>query len=50
MRSLLFQVDPLDLPVLALASLSVFVLAVLASLIPARQAALNQPMEFLRME
>ena len=50
MRSLLFQVDPLDMPVLALASLSVCVLAVLASMIPARQAASNQPMEILRME
>jgi predicted permease len=50
MRSLLFQVDPLDMPVLALASLSVFVLAVLASMIPARQAASSQPMEVLRVE
>jgi predicted permease len=50
MRSLLFQIDPLDMPVLALASLSVFVLAVLASIIPARQAASNQPMEILRRE
>jgi predicted permease len=50
MRSLLFQVDPLDMPVLTLASLSVFVLAILASLIPARQAASTQPMEILRME
>ena len=50
MRSLLFNVDPLDPPVLALAAMSVFVLAVFASLIPARQAASNEPMKILRME
>ncbi len=50
MRSLLFQVDPLDPPVFFLAAVSVFVLALLASLIPARQASLNEPMEILRME
>jgi predicted permease len=50
MRSLLFQVDPLDPPVLVLAAVSVLVLTVLACLIPARQAASNEPMEILRME
>lgn len=50
MRSLLFQVDPLDPLVLALAAVSVLVLAVSASLIPACQAALSEPMEILRME
>jgi len=49
-RSLLFHVDPLDPPVLVLAAMSVFALALLASLIPARQAASHQPMEILRME
>jgi predicted permease len=50
MRSLLFQVDPLDPPVLVLAAVSVLVLTVLVCLIPARQAASNEPMEILRME
>ena len=50
MRSLLFQVDPLNPPVLALAAVSVLVLTVSASLIPARQAASNEPMEILRTE
>lgn len=50
MRSLLFQVDPLDPPVLSLAAVSVLALTVLASLLPARQAASHEPMKILRME
>ena len=50
MRSLLFQVDPLDPFVLVLAALSIFVLALAASLIPARRAASIEPMQALRAE
>jgi predicted permease len=50
MRSLLFQVDPVDPAVLALAALSIFMLAVAASYIPARRAASIEPMQALRTE
>ncbi len=50
LRSLLFQVDPLDPAVLALAAISIFVLALAASLIPARRAASIEPMQALRAE
>jgi len=50
LRSLLFHVDPLDPIVLVLAAVSIFALALLASLIPARRAAAVEPMQALRME
>jgi ABC-type lipoprotein release transport system permease subunit len=48
LRSLLFHVDPLDPMVLA--AVSIFALALLASVIPARRAAAVEPMQALRME
>ena len=50
LRSLLFQVDPLDPVVLVLAVVSIFGLALLASVLPARRAAAVEPMQALRME
>jgi ABC-type antimicrobial peptide transport system permease subunit len=50
LRSLLFQVDPLDPIVLVLAAVSIFALALLASVIPAHRAASVEPMQALRME
>ena len=50
LRSFLFQVDPLDTTVIALAAISIFVLALAASVIPARRAASVDPMLALRME
>ena len=50
LRSLLFQVDPLDPAVLVLAAISIFGLALLASVLPARRAAAVDPMQALRME
>jgi putative ABC transport system permease protein len=50
MRSLLFQVNPLDPMVIILAAASIFVLALAASVIPAVRAALIQPMHALRNE
>lgn len=50
LRSLLFQVDPLDPLVMVLAAVSIFALALAASLLPARRAAAVQPMDALRME
>jgi len=50
LRSLLFQVDPLDPAVLVLAAVSIFVLALAASIIPARRAATIDPMQALRDE
>jgi ABC-type antimicrobial peptide transport system permease subunit len=46
----LFEVDPLDPAVLVLAALSIFVLALAASVIPARRAASIDPMRALRGE
>ena len=50
LRSMLFQVDPLDPTVLVLAAISIFLLAVAASVIPARRAAQIEPMQALRSE
>jgi putative ABC transport system permease protein len=50
LRSLLFEVDPLDPTVLVLAAVSIFVLALAASLVPARRAASIDPMQVLRAE
>jgi putative ABC transport system permease protein len=50
LRSLLFQVDALDPIVLVLAVVSILVLALAASVIPARRAASVEPMEALRTE
>jgi predicted permease len=50
LRSLLFDVDPLDPMVLVLAALSIFLLALAASVIPARRAASVDPMQALRAE
>jgi len=50
LRSLLFDVDPLDPIVLVLAALSIFLLALAASIIPARRAASIDPMQALRAE
>lgn len=48
--SLLFEVSPFDPIVLTLASLFVLLLALVASLIPARRAAAVEPMQALRAE
>jgi predicted permease len=50
LRSMLFQVDPLDPSVMALAAISIFLLALAASLVPARRAASIDPMQALRTE
>jgi len=50
MRTLLFQVDPLDPVVLALAAFSIFLLALAASIAPAIRAASIEPMQALRSE
>jgi ABC-type antimicrobial peptide transport system permease subunit len=50
LRSMLFQVDPLDPAVLILASVSIFLLAVAACVIPARRAAYIEPVQALRGE
>lgn len=50
LRSLLFNVNPLDPLVLGLAAIAIFVLALAASIVPARRAASIQPMQALRME
>jgi ABC-type antimicrobial peptide transport system permease subunit len=50
LRSFLFQVDPLDPAVMAAAAIAVVLLALAASLIPARRAASVEPMQALRME
>ncbi len=50
LRTLLFEVDPLDLAVIVLAAFSIFALALAASLIPARRAAAIEPMQALRTE
>ena len=49
-RTLLFEVDPLDPTVIALAAVSIFLLAIAASVIPARRAAAIEPMRALREE
>lgn len=50
MRSLLFQVDPLDPAVMVLAAICIFVLALVASIVPAVRAASIDPMQALRTE
>jgi predicted permease len=50
LRSMLFQVDPLDPTVLAFAAISILLLALAASVIPARRAASLDPMQALRSE
>jgi len=50
LRTLLFEVDPLDPAVIALAALSILSLAVAASFLPARRAASIDPMQALRTE
>lgn len=50
LRSLLFQVSPLDPAVLVIAAVSIFFLALLASYIPAWRAASVEPMKALRIE
>jgi predicted permease len=50
LRSMLFQVDPLDPFVLVLAAISIFLLALVASVVPARRAASVEPMQALRAE
>jgi ABC-type lipoprotein release transport system permease subunit len=49
-RSLLFQVDPIDPVDLVLTAISIFLLALAASLLPARHAASIEPMQALRAE
>ncbi len=50
LRSLLFEVHPLDPAIIILAALLIFVMALAASVIPARRAAAIEPMEALRTE
>jgi putative ABC transport system permease protein len=50
MRSLLFQVKPLDPWVLLLATGAIFLLALAASILPARRASSIEPMKALRSE
>jgi predicted permease len=50
LRSMLFQVDPLDPTVMALAAVSIFLLVLTASLIPALRVAAIEPIEALRTE
>ena len=50
LRTMLFHVDPLDPGVLILAAIAIFLLAVAASLLPARRAAAIDPMQALRAE
>jgi predicted permease len=50
LRFMLFEVDPLDPTVLVLAAISIFLLALAASVVPARRVALIEPMLALRSE
>jgi ABC-type antimicrobial peptide transport system permease subunit len=50
LRSFLFQVDPFDPLVVAVAVATIFLLAVAASGLPAGRAASIDPMQALRME
>lgn len=50
LRTMLFQVDPLDPIVIALAAVAIFTLVLAASVIPARRAASIEPMQALRNE
>jgi ABC-type antimicrobial peptide transport system permease subunit len=50
LRSLLFEVDPLDPAVIVLAALSIFLLALAASMIPAYRGARVEPVDALRAQ
>ncbi len=50
LQSLLFNVNPLDPLVLILATVAIFMLALAASILPARRAASIEPMQALHME
>ncbi|MGD0736146.1 MAG: ABC transporter permease [Terracidiphilus sp.] len=50
LRSMLFEVDPLDPTVIALAAVSILFIAIAASVIPARRAASIEPVQALRTE
>ncbi|MQA89667.1 MAG: FtsX-like permease family protein [Gemmatimonas sp.] len=50
MRSLLFEVEPMDPLVLAVVSFSLLMIAAAASLLPARRASRLDPVEVLRIE
>jgi hypothetical protein len=50
LRSFLFQVDPFDPAVIVLATISIFSMAVAASLIPAHRAASIEPIQALHTE
>ena len=50
LRSLLFEVDPLDPAVIMVAALSIFLLALAASMIPAYRAARVEPVDALRAQ
>jgi ABC-type antimicrobial peptide transport system permease subunit len=50
LRSFLFEVDPLDPVVLVLAAVAIFVLAIVASILPARRVAAIEPVQALRGE
>lgn len=50
LRSMLFEVDPLDPAVIAVATLSILLVALVASVVPARRAASIEPVEALRTE
>jgi predicted permease len=49
-RSLLFEVDPIDPTVLTLSAIAIFLLAVAASILPARRASQVEPIQALRSE
>ncbi len=50
LRSFLFEVDPLDPIIIALAAIAILVLALASSIIPARRAAYIEPSQALRTE
>ncbi len=50
LRSMLFQVDPLNPTIIAVAAISIFLLSLAASIVPARRAASVDPMQALRTE
>ncbi len=50
LRSLLFQVDPLDPAVMVMAALSILALVLAVSIIPARRSASVEPMQAFRAE
>jgi putative ABC transport system permease protein len=49
-RSLLFQLEPTDVPTLATAALSLAAIGLVAAYVPARRAARVSPLEGLRAE